>query len=82
MGRYPKDRYWTKEEIRRMVDLWETKTLEEVAEEMGVKTSRITYMAHQIRKAGYPLAMKRRTGYIRTLISEALGLKAEKKARK
>ena len=53
---------WTKNEVRKLKDLWDTKSLEEVAIELNLKPEQISYMAGQMRKVGFKLSTKRRRG--------------------
>lgn len=65
---------WTKDEIKKLVRIWDSMTLGEVAEEMGLEKTQVQYMANEVRKL-YPkfLAKKHRRGVIMGLIKEALG---------
>lgn len=64
---------WTKEEIRALIKMWDTMTLDELALELGVGKQRIQAIAHVIRKKGYALAKKKMKGTIGLLIDEVLG---------
>lgn len=64
---------WTKAEIKILISLWTSKTLEEVAKEIGVSSAQILYMVREIRKAGHEMPKKKRNGIKRGLIMEALG---------
>lgn len=65
---------WTKEEIKKFVQIWDSKTLDELVEEMGLTRSQLISMAYYIRKAGYKLPRKRKNGYLLSLIKEALNI--------
>lgn len=68
-----KSHMWTKDEIKKIFEIWESSTIDEVAEELGIERIQVQYMANQIRAAGYELAKKHRKGYLSSLIKEALG---------
>ena len=69
---------WTKDEIKSLVSLWETKTVDEIAEELKLQRQQITYMAGRIRHNGFKLTRHHRDGVTALLVKEAmkeLGLK-------
>jgi len=66
---------WTKEEIKKLVKVWDTHTIDEVAQELKLDRQQVQYMVNEIRKAGVPLAKKHRKGYLQNLIKEALNIK-------
>lgn len=66
---------WTKEEIKKVATLWDTQTPEEVADVLRVDVRQLKYIVVNIRKAGYVLAKKRRSGILHNLIREALNIK-------
>jgi len=51
-------KYFTKEDIKTVIELWNTKTKEEIAEQLGRSVYSITYISSAIRKAGYDLPRK------------------------
>lgn len=61
---------WTKDEIRTLVEIWESSTLEEISEKMGVDIPRIKALAARLRKFGWPLAQKHKRGVSGNLIRE------------
>lgn len=63
----------TVKQIRQFHALWESKSAQEIADEMGLNRAQVAYVAARIRKAGYELPHKRINGYWDTLIKEALG---------
>lgn len=67
-----KNSMWVKDEIKTMMTQWETKTKEQLADELGKSPQQITYMAMSIRKAGFPLSKKHKTGVVRNLINECI----------
>ena len=56
----------------RVIDLWESSTLDELAEEIGAPRYSISSMAKRIRKNGVDLTKKRRGGYIESLVKEVI----------
>lgn len=63
---------WTKDEIKQVINLWESKTCGEIADELGVKAFAVMAMARKIRLAGYPLPKKWKGGYLNTLVKEVV----------
>lgn len=64
---------WTKNDIRKLIDLWESKTIAELAEEIGCKESAVAFMAYQLRKEGFTLSRrKRQVGITRKLIKDVI----------
>ncbi len=51
-------RMFTKEEIRKVIMLWENSSVAEIADELDRKPQSIIYLAKKIRKCGYPLPKK------------------------
>lgn len=68
-----KKHLWTKSEIKKLIDMWETKTTEEIAKEIKIKLSQVVYMASRIRQEN-PLVIenKMRRGITSNLIKEVL----------
>lgn len=62
----------TKEEIKKLMKMWDTKSLDELEKEMNWPRRKISHLAYQIRKLGYKLASKRVNGELRHLIAEAI----------
>lgn len=69
-----KSHVWTKDGIKELAQLWESKSTQDIADEMGLEKFQVAYMATAIRKV-YPklLPKKHRQGMIQSLIKEALG---------
>lgn len=67
-----KGHQWNKEEIKRLITLWETKNAAELAEEMNLSIPQVMYMANQIRKEGYKLPKHNKIGEVRNLIKEVI----------
>jgi len=65
---------WTKDEIKKLAKVWESKTMDELAEEFGLNKTQVSYMAGEVRKI-FPklLTKKNRRGEMQALIREALG---------
>ena len=63
---------FTKDQIKAVMNLWETKTVRQIADELRVKAESIQYIATAIRNAGYKLPKKRVKGHLRLLIEEVL----------
>ena len=49
---------WTKEEIRKVIDMWEDKTMGELCAILGRNKGSIMHIATAIRKQGYKLPKK------------------------
>lgn len=63
---------WTKNEIKKVMDLWEKTSTESIAKELGRTRPQISYIATQLRKAGFKLARKRVVGRMASLLKEAI----------
>lgn len=63
---------WTREQIISVKQLWQTKSGEEVAAEMGVTMQQLQHIATQMRKAGVMLPKKRKIGQLQGLIKELM----------
>lgn len=61
---------WTKDEIRRVVKVWESSTPEDIGKELGVTRLQVNQIAGKLRKAGVNLTKKRQAGYLSKLINE------------
>ena len=61
---------WTKKEMLLIPELWDSKSTSEIAEILHVKPVQVSYIASMMRKAGYPIPLKRRNGYLLNLIKE------------
>jgi predicted phage-related endonuclease len=66
------NRSFTKDEINMVIDLWETKTLGEMAEALGRSIPSVTYIAQRIRKAGFNLSIKHVKGKNDSLVKTVL----------
>ena len=66
---------YTAQDIRAVVRLWESKTTDEIAAELGRSKQSVGYIANAIRKAGHRLPRKHKIGSLQNLIKETLGIK-------
>lgn len=55
-------RFWTKEEIVTLLDLWENTTLADMARKLNRREASINQKANEIRKAGHNLPKKASAG--------------------
>ena len=65
-------KFYTKEEIKRVISLWDNMSVEDMAEELGRGHASILYIASRIRKCGWKLSKKMRVGRVDSLISEVI----------
>lgn len=74
MSRKTKDKshMWTKQEIKKILSLWDSSTPEELAESFNVKKTQLMYIILKMRQAGIKLAKKHKNGYLSNLIQEVL----------
>lgn len=63
---------WTKDELKVVLTQWNSKTTAQLAEELGVNTQQIMYIAAQARKLGYDLPKKHKAGVIQNLLREVI----------
>ena len=63
---------WTKHEIETVLDLWNTKSVEEIATELGRTNPQIVYIAKSMRNEGIELPLKKRKGVTSHLIKEII----------
>lgn len=63
---------WTKQELKKVLEMWETKTTESIAAEFKVSKATIQQMATKFRKLGAKLAKKHRVGYLDNLMKEVI----------
>lgn len=63
---------WTKQEIKKLIELWNTHTIAELCKEIDRNRNQIIYMACQIRKSGYPLSRKSTLRVYNGLVKEAI----------
>lgn len=62
----------THNDITKVLKLWDNKTTAEIALEIGKPQNTVTYIAMQIRKAGYKLPRKRTGGQTMLMVKEVL----------
>lgn len=63
---------WTKDELKKIMKTWESSTIEEIAEEIGVKKHNIQGVVSKLRKHGAKLPFKHRVGYLDSLVKEVV----------
>lgn len=63
-------RMFTKEEIKQILNLWESKTTDEIAAILNRPWQSIAYMATQMRKYGFKMPLKHRKHTINNLLQE------------
>lgn len=63
---------WTKDEVRKIAQIWETKSIGEIAEELGVRPEQVSYMVGEMRKNGFNLSKKYRRNEIQSMLKEVL----------
>ena len=62
----------TEKQIERLLDLWDSKTMDELSDELKMKPHTIAYLARSIRKAGHDLPKKRKVGLRDAMIKSVL----------
>lgn len=68
--KYKQNHMWTKEDIKKLVTIWDDCTKQEVADEMNLTPVQVGSMVRRIRLAGYPLARKTSKGTMNLMIDE------------
>jgi hypothetical protein len=63
---------WTKEDMRKVLELWENHSIEQIAEMLNRKKWQIAYIANAFKKAGYQLPRKNVKGLDYGLVKEVL----------
>lgn len=61
---------WTKGEIRKVMNIWEDSTPEEVSKEIGVTVGQLMSLVRNLRLSGIKIAKKKKLHYLRLLIEE------------
>jgi len=65
---------WTKDDISKVLKLWNSKTGEEICDELRIAPAQLYYIAKQIRVVSpKALPKKHRVGILHNLIRDALG---------
>lgn len=49
---------FTKEDVKKVIGLWDTHATKDIAKEIGRKTCSVTYIANALKKEGYLLPKK------------------------
>lgn len=72
MPRPPKGKshMWTKDDLKKVLQLWESNTKEEIAAEIGVTELQLYHAVGQLRKAGFNIPKKHKKGQLRNLLEE------------
>ncbi len=65
-----KKHMWTKDEIKKIARMWTDKTMQDIADDLGVEKIKIAALTTQMRKAGFNLPRKHRNGYLLSLLKE------------
>lgn len=65
-----KNHMWTMKELRIIKDQWSSKSVDDIAEELGVKKQQIQYIVTLMRKEGIKLPHKHWKGVTSNLIKE------------
>lgn len=63
---------WTKEDIKKIIKLWSSKSTIDLAKDIGIDPAQVSYLAGQIRKSGYKLPRKTVKGQLQTLIKDVI----------
>jgi len=71
-SRKSKYKLWTKNDIKKVLTLWDSHTIAEMCEILDRKKGQIMYMATEIRKSGHPLTKKMSRHTLRGLIKVAI----------
>lgn len=61
---------WTKDEIRTVVTLWESNTVESICEAMNITSFQLHYIAKKLRDNGIKLTRKRKRSNVDLIIKE------------
>lgn len=67
---FKQSKMWTKDEIRKVVEFWSTKSTSELCEMLNAKEFQLLYVAAKLRKAGVKIPKKHQTGYLDKLVKE------------
>lgn len=63
---------WTKDEVRRLLDMWESTSVQEIADELERTRPQIIAMASKMRKVGFRIPHKHRRDYLNHMLEEVL----------
>lgn len=63
---------WKKDEIKKILELWNTMNVVELAKEFNVNKQQLGYIVIQMRKAGFTLPKKHMNGKLQSLLKEVL----------
>lgn len=63
--------YWTKKNIKHLLTEWDNvESTRVLASDFGCDITTVSNMARRLRKEGFDLPIKNRSGYLRSLIAE------------
>lgn len=67
-----KKRYtqWTKDEMKTLFQLWESKDMDDIMDELNRSKEQIRTMRNRMVKMGFDLPQKHRVNYIQNLLNE------------
>lgn len=72
MPRYINSKMWTKGDISKLLDMWESSTIQQLMEATNATKNQISYARMALEKAGYSLPKKHKRGVMNSLILEVL----------
>ncbi len=61
---------WTRAQLNDVITLWDSETVQALADRIGVTKNQVQQIATRFRKMGVKLARKRQNGYLETLMKE------------
>ena len=72
-----KSHQWTKVELQKIIEVWDTSTLEDMCDMFDISRNQLGYICRQLRLNGVKLSRKHQKGIVQGLIKEIV---AENKA--
>lgn len=73
-----KHKLWTMNELDQVCTLWDSQTMEEIANRLGRSMPTVYKIVGKLRKAGYDLPVKRKNAYMDTLIKDFVTRKSQR----
>lgn len=64
---------WTKDNVKKLLEIWEHKNISEICSEMGLEAKQVAYMVVTLRAKGFNLTKKRVPGKLQSLLDEVAG---------
>lgn len=61
---------WTKENVKTLLSMWDSNSMLEIAQKMGLEQKQVQYMAHNLRAKGFPLTQKHKVGELQALLTD------------